>query len=257
MLVPAKSGAVAGAISSLDAAWVLQAAVGMRSLDATQALACDATGNGHLTSLDAARILEFAVGRRSRLPVAEICASDWLFVPAIDGSQEEQPIPPLPGTVTCRPGAIAYGATADVMDEQNFRGLAFGDCTGNWSPAGGAGAARRSADRGAVRLGRIRALSDGRADLGVSVRGRAPFVSLAVELAYDPRAVHPTAVRAAAAARGAAISFNDDGHGTLRIALASANPLRPKGSHIVVTFDSLAPRISSRSVRLVRATVDE
>src|SRR5262245_39668722 len=55
---PEKTGGLNGAISTLDATWILQAVVGARPFNSTQNLACDVTGDGTLSALDAARILQ-------------------------------------------------------------------------------------------------------------------------------------------------------------------------------------------------------
>lgn len=122
------------AVSSLDAAYALQAAVGSRVLDAHQFLACDVTGNGRVTSLDAARILQFAVGIIPRLPVAERCGSDWLFLPEPAPVANQTVVQPVITETTCELGRIEYDPLAGIATEQNFTAILFGDCTGNWRP---------------------------------------------------------------------------------------------------------------------------
>ena len=162
-LLPQRLGGFNGGASALDAAYVLQVVAGLRSFDASQARACDATGNGTLSALDAARILELTVGMRSRLPVAQACGSDWLFMPepaAVAGQTITQPS--LNGS--CTPGAIAFAALPASATGQDFRAALFGDCTGNWQ----AGAAlrrwaRRPARRRRARPGRRRRAAPARA----------------------------------------------------------------------------------------------
>lgn len=76
-------GTTAG-INALDAAWVLQEVVGLRSprFDAFQKLACDVTGNGSVNALDATRILQRVVGAAGRFQAAQLCGSDWAFYTA-------------------------------------------------------------------------------------------------------------------------------------------------------------------------------
>jgi hypothetical protein len=256
MLVPSKNDIPEGAVSSLDAAYVLQSMVKLRTLDAMQKLACDVTGNGSLSSLDAARILQYVVKMHS-LPLADTCGSHWLFVPAIAESAQAHPLAPQVSTGTCRPGAIVYDAAADIVDGQDFRALVIGDCTGNWAPAAGGGAARRARGRTAVRLSRIRMLAASDAEVTVSVRSREPFVALTLELAYDPSALRPKRARPTGAARNAVVTFNDDGQGALRVALASGEPLRASGSQIVIDWDRVGPNPPRDAVRLIAAAVDE
>ena len=61
-VAPRRSAGTGAAVSALDAAWVLQAIAGTRTLTPTQRLAADVTGDGTLSTLDAAYILQHAVG---------------------------------------------------------------------------------------------------------------------------------------------------------------------------------------------------
>ncbi len=131
---PGKTGGLNGAVSALDASWVLQAVVGIRQLTANQALACDVTGDGTVSPLDAARILQLVAGMRSRFPVAETCGSDWVFVP-VPASVPHQHIVAPQMAPMCSPGAIAYDELPTPVDAQDFLALVFGDCTGNWQPS--------------------------------------------------------------------------------------------------------------------------
>ncbi|MCK6555631.1 putative glycoside hydrolase [Candidatus Binatia bacterium] len=133
-LTPEKTGGAVDAVSALDAVYVLQAAVGLRVFDAMQTLACDVSGNGALSSYDAALILQYVVGLLPRLPVAERCASDWAFVPNPAPAPNQRTISPVNTTTTCQRGAIAYEPLAGSVAAQDFRAVLYGDCTGNWQP---------------------------------------------------------------------------------------------------------------------------
>jgi hypothetical protein len=127
-LAPMKIGEVSDGISALDAAYILQHAVGLRALDANQQLACDVSGNGTISALDAARILQYKVGIISQLPVG----SDWLFVPNPKAVANQQVI--APNVPLNRPGMIIYHPLTQTADYQDFTAILFGDCTGNWQP---------------------------------------------------------------------------------------------------------------------------
>src|SRR5262249_5236122 len=79
---PQKMGDVGSAITPLDAVYMLQAALGLRTLSAAQLLTCDVSGNGTVGALDAALILQYSVGLISSFPAARTCGSDWAFMPA-------------------------------------------------------------------------------------------------------------------------------------------------------------------------------
>jgi hypothetical protein len=126
-LMPRRTAA-GGAVSALDAAWVLQAVAGARPLDATQTLIGDVTGNGLLSTLDAREILRRSVGLGAALPAAVQCDSEFLFIPVGAGSA-----PQLSGGV-CRPGAIGFEPVSGAATGQDFVAAAIGDVTGNWHP---------------------------------------------------------------------------------------------------------------------------
>jgi hypothetical protein len=138
---PAKTGDVSSAVSPFDAAYVLQVIVGKRTFDGSQTLACDVSGDGSLSALDAARILQFTVGKIARFPVAEACASDWAFVPIPETTPGQAIVQPQMSPGTCRAGSIVFDPLSGQVAGQNFLGILFGDCTGNWEPSAGGGMA--------------------------------------------------------------------------------------------------------------------
>lgn len=135
-LQPAKHGGAEGAVTTTDARWALEAAVGRRTLDGLQRLAADVTGDGRVSSLDAARILQLANGLRDRLPIAARCGSDWAFVPS-PASAPNQLLAMPAGGPPCTGGSIAFSPLSAGASGQDFLAVPFGDCTGNWR-AGGA-----------------------------------------------------------------------------------------------------------------------
>ena len=131
-VVPRKIGGSGTAISALDAAYVLQAIAGRRNLQPPQALAADVTGDGRLDAADATRILQRAVGLLPQFPAAQLCGSDWLFVPAAAPAPGQSALQPGLGSGTCAPGAIAFAPLAGDAAGQDFQGILIGDVTGNW-----------------------------------------------------------------------------------------------------------------------------
>ena len=132
-VVPRRSGSIGGAVSALDAAWILQALAGLRTLGGAQRLAADVTGDGTVSTLDAVHILERAVGLRARFAAAERCASDWLFVPQGTPAPGSTHVVPLLTSTTCRMGTIAFTALAADASDQDFTAIPLGDVTANWS----------------------------------------------------------------------------------------------------------------------------
>jgi len=133
VLKPRKLGGDGGAVSAFDASQVLRAVVGLRTFDSDEALACDVTGNGTVSALDAARILQRVVGALAEFPVAQLCGSDWAFVPVPLSVPNQISVPPLLDGA-CRPGSIQFDPLAGAATSQDFRAILFGDCSGNWQP---------------------------------------------------------------------------------------------------------------------------
>jgi hypothetical protein len=133
-LRPRRSGGTTGAVTALDAAWVLQRVAGLRSFDAMQASACDVTGDGTVSALDATYILQRAVGTIARLPAAALCDSEFVFAPAPSGPLVGRSTPFGFAGGTCHPGAIELEPVVEPASGLDFTAAAFGDCTGNWLP---------------------------------------------------------------------------------------------------------------------------
>jgi len=135
-IAPTKTGDINDAVSTLDATHVLQEVAGLRTFDANQLLACDVTGDGTVSALDATRILQYVAGLRDHFQVSDACSgSEWIFVPVPAGAPNQQIIPP-DVSPQCSLGAIAFTPLVPPVAGQDFLAILFGDCTGNWHPAG-------------------------------------------------------------------------------------------------------------------------
>lgn len=129
---PARSGGADSGVSALDAAYALQATVGLRTFTAAQSLACDVSGNGTVSAYDASLILQYRVGLIAAFPVAAACGGDWIFVPSAAVAQNQRIVQPQVAAGTCQAGGIAYEPLIADAAAQDFLAIAFGDCTGNW-----------------------------------------------------------------------------------------------------------------------------
>ena len=129
---PRKSDASGAAVSTLDAVYILQALMGIRTFSPEQLIACDVSGNGGLSVYDAVLILQYISGLISEFPVATTCGSDWAFIPVPSGTSAGL-ISPAVGLDSCQPGA-AQLTLIDTSLTQDFTAIRFGDCTGNWQP---------------------------------------------------------------------------------------------------------------------------
>jgi hypothetical protein len=256
---PQKLGGIGASVSALDAVYVLQATVGLRTLSTEQALAGDVTGDGTLTTLDAALILQHTVSLISTFPVAQTCGSDWAFMPVPLPAPNQQLIEPAIGPGSCQGGGIMFQPLAEQADHQDFHAVAFGDCTGDWQPGSPAAAtAPDMSSTGAVsvRLGPPRAHRPNRLlSVPLYVEGNHAFHALDVELNYDPAQLRARGVRRIGGARTALMAANQQTPGRLAISLASSKPLEP-GALLVMQFEAPASRPSRSALRVQHATVD-
>ena len=249
-LEPSKTGGFGNAVTSLDAARVLQLLSGLQTFTDDQRLACDASGNGSLSTLDAVYILQFSAGLIDRLPVAQMCGSDWLFVPDAAPAANQATIPPLLTSGNCQQGAIVLNPLVGSVDGQDFEGILLGDCTGNWTTAS-ASLQRQSAATATVHAGNARKGAGGRYTVPLYVKSARPFQALDLRLQFDDAASF-----VAATARGdadEALISAQGADGTLTISLASGPPISgSKGSVILLEFRGADP-----AVTLDGALVDE
>ena len=249
-VAPGKSGGFGNAISSLDAARVLQVIAGLTTFTPTQRLACDVTGDGTLSALDATRILQFSAGVIDQLPVAALCHSDWVFNPvSTQGSVQ----PPTVGGGACQTGAIVLNMQSGQATNQNFQGILFGDCTGNWT---GGGAALRQLSAGtAVHAGSLRHAPGNHLRLPIYVQTTTPFQALDVTVTYDPSVVTVDTVYPVGMASEALLGVSGERSGVLTVSLASGNPIPMGGPVLMVEF--AGDGNGDPVIRLAGAELDE
>jgi len=131
-IVPEKAGDFRSAVTEADAARLLHVLAGKDLAGDEQALACEVSGDGNLSVLDAARILQFVDGAVAMFDAANLCASDWLFLPVPAPALNQTPVSPLLDGETCRHGAILYDPLTTSLSGQDFEALLLGDCDGDW-----------------------------------------------------------------------------------------------------------------------------
>lgn len=255
-LAAQKASETSLAISPLDAAYVLQAVVELRTFDANQRLACDTTGDGQLSALDATRILQYSVGKLARLPVAETCGSDWTFTPEPAPMQSQSIVDPLVAGGTCRDGKIMLEDLLQDAPDQNFHAVLFGDCTGNWNPAQQAALERPGKGSARVRLGRPITRKT-RVRVPVYVRATGSYQAVDLQLAYDATRLTPTGVVLRRASDSGIATFYVAQPGQLRVAMASGKPITHRGIVLRIEFDLAQGASGTGSVQALAASVDE
>jgi hypothetical protein len=261
-LRPTKSGDIGSSVSALDASFILQALLGVRTLTPEQRLAGDVTGNGTLSALDASRILQFKLGIIATLPVAQMCASDWVFIPTPAPVPHQEVVAPAIAA-GCQMGEIRYAPLDGSAADQDFAAAVFGDVTGNWqppptpTPPGGSGSALAPLTAASIRSSALRRNRHNGLDLPLAVQAAGRYYAAEIELAYDPSQLRALRVRRLAGARGALLAANLQPPGRVRIALASGRPLDPDGTaSLLVQFAPIGPRSVSSAVHVVGGTID-
>jgi hypothetical protein len=242
---PQQLGGAGSAVTAIDATYVLQAAVGLRSTDATQRIACDANGSGTLTAIDATFILQQRVGLIAQLPVAQRCNSDWMFLPVPMAGSGGRPIPWQAGP-PCQRGAIAHDGLSASASGHDFTALLAGDCNGSWA-AGGSGGL--DAQRGRVHLGAPRRV--GRLIRVPLLIDGSNTTALEADVRFEPRGLRWRAVRRSGSARAALVEAHERRPGSLSVALASSETLA-SGEVLSLIFEARQPAGRGTAVNLVR-----
>jgi hypothetical protein len=163
---------------------------------------------------------------------------------------------PSIGSGSCQPGAIEFAPFSGSATGQDFYGVLFGDCTGNWGDGGGGGGAAEEGWQ--AWLGRPKRARGAVLRFPIHLAGNGEFVALEARLRYDPSRARVRAVRTGPGLEGALLRFGDRVPGVLTIAAASGKPLRPGVRPAVVVELELLGRPHNRSVAaLQRIAIDE
>jgi sugar lactone lactonase YvrE len=266
-VTPDKQGGFGNGVSSLDAARVLQAVAGLITFTPLQRIACDVTGDGTLSTLDAQRILQFSAGLINKLPVAQACGSDWAFYPSPGQAPNQQVVPPSISNGNCQPGNIVLNPLLGQVTNQDFQGILFGDCTGNWTPASAAlrqvapssQALRQVApsSQTSVRTGPPRRAPGHQLLIPIYVREHEPFTALDLQVSFDPSTLTLTSVVPRGSAADAMTGISAESPGTVVVSLANATPIDPSlGVMLVLEFHATGT-VGSNPVQVVQAQVDE
>ena len=254
-VIPSKTGSFGTGVSSLDASRVLQAVAGLITFTPMQRLACDVTGDGTLSTVDAQRILQFSAGLINQFPVAQQCGSDWLFYPSPDPLQNQEVVLPTIAGFNCQLGNIVMTPLLNPAPNQDYEGILFGDCTGNWTPT--AGSLRQRAAGTTVETGAARHAPGDQLLIPIYVRAHSPFTALDLQVAYDPKVLELTTVMPRGSAAHAMTGISNQQPGLVAVSLASASPIDPSlGVMLILQFHRTGA-VGANAVRLVQAQVDE
>jgi trimeric autotransporter adhesin len=267
LLEPVKTGDFGSSevITPLDAAYVLQDLVHLRTLTSAQRLACDVTGDGDLSPLDATRILQRALGSATPFAAAVNCGSEWLFEPdAASAANQTQIEPLLDSGTTCRRGAIQFNPLSGEPTRQDFIAVIIGDCTANWTPSGGAtsGAATSALARRAAAGGSSVLIGPERRTrhtvrIPISIDGDGSFSALQIDLGFDAGALRPKRIVRRGAARNAIVGWRETAPGELTLVLAASSEIATPARTVLILDFEVTGTATRGAVRSARARIDE
>ena len=258
LLKPRKSGDLGNAVTALDAAWVLQAVAGMRTLTAAQQLACDVTGNGAVSPLDATRILQRRVGAIDRFAAAELCDSDWLFLPAAAPRVDQAVVMPELQPMDCQHGAIVFDPLRGAASGQDFEAALLGDCTTSWDSSSGGNADLAPAPAGTgIAMLPLRRRPGGRWIQPITLRAAGDVHALELDLGFDP-SLQFASVHGHRLAEPNVVVARSTQSGRVNIAVASAHPLPSDGGIALLVEFTMAGGVRSRPlIRANAVMIDE
>lgn len=241
-VTPSKTGDVGNSIGHFDASYVLRNWAGLLDLNPYQKIAADVTGNGEASHFDASYILRYYVGLIDHFPVG----ADWKFVPtsfSIDDTNWSS-----------TPDSISYTLLNSDKPNQDFKGIVYGDVTGNWSAS--ISAAKPLVDYelfSKVSLEDISGAAGKEVTLPIVITDISNLYSAGMVLEYDPELLRVTQVKTTDLTEGCIIATNDL-RGQLTIALAGAQAVKGRGSLVDVVFEVSqdAKTGQSSSIRLTR-----
>jgi len=244
------------AVSSLDAAYVGQAAVLARTLSANQRLAADASGNNQITAFDAALVSQFAAEMIDHLPVAVSRESDWALLRCdhyVDATNQD-----------CGQPVFVHGPLVQ-SETDDFYAVLYGEVTGNWQPVAPLGlagseaapavpwptdgaqlkklAAERATAPSALALlsmeGARGGLAEGeRRRIELKISGAEGILGLDLAMGYDSTRIRIVGVETLGLGSGLQL-MHSEGGGTLRIGMFGPLPLRGSGALLAVTVEAV------------------
>ena len=227
-LRPEKTGTSAYAVAPYDAALILMSMVHLINLTPYQKIAADVTGNGGLSGLDASYILRYYVGLVPGFPVGK----DWTFVPL--GY-------PINNTNwSTAPDTIRYEPLNEDKTDQDFVGIVYGDVSGNWDlPKAAAGQwLARSNSQPKLSVEDIQRQKDGTYAISIVLSGIHDVVATGLTCQYDPNQFQFLAAELNSIASPEPMIFSRAENGTIRLALATAQPIQENRLKITYHFRS-------------------
>lgn len=216
-VTPSKSGGLNGAVSSFDAARISQFVSASVTLNPTQQIVAEVSGNGSISSFDAALIASFTVGN------AGASTGNWRFIPV----------------------SRTYPSVTSDINGEDYSALLMGEVTGNWTNSGG----RMSSGSGpetAITVNTSTTVTQTGTDITipVTIDGAAgkDIISYEFDLRYDPLVIAPQSnpvELADTVSRGLTAVTNISEPGLLRVAVYGPIPIENDGLLLNLRFQGV------------------
>ena len=216
-VTPSKSGGLNGAVSSFDAARISQFVSASVTLNPTQQIVAEVSGNGSISSFDAALIASFTVGNTGA------STGNWRFIPV----------------------SRTYPSVTSDINGEDYSALLMGEVTGNWTNSGG----RLSSGNGpetAITVNTSTTVTQTGTDITipVTIDGAAgkDIISYEFDLRYDPLVIAPQSnpvELADTVSRGLTAVTNISEPGLLRVAVYGPIPIENDGLLLNLRFQGV------------------
>ncbi len=247
ILLPSKDGELGTSISAFDASMVLRYVVGLVSLTPYQMIAADVSGNGSISAFDASYILRHVVGLITEFPVAD----DWSFVPSGFAIDENN--------WNTAPNHLSYSPLNSDQTEQDFKGIIYGDVSGNWSPIRQQLAAvpKSLTGEAIVQLGDMVPLPQHQFMVPVKVNSTGEILSAKLKITYDPQVLCFQDLSLGETMREYCVNYHLN-QGELTIALAGAHAITSTSDLVLVKFETIDHKFNPQStIKLKQVVLNE
>jgi hypothetical protein len=242
-LIPSKDGELKNSISAFDASMILRYVVGLISLTPYQMVAADVTGNGSISALDASYILRYSVGLIDEFPIG----NDWRFIPSeflIDELNWHS-----------APDRIRYDPLNSDYLNQNFKGIIYGDVSGNWSNM--LKIAKRFTGVAIVQLGDPEFIADNEFVIPIDIDSDAEMLSAYFETTYCSKNIDFNNLEFMQQSGTCFVDYEVDNE-NLKISIASAFPLNWKDGKIGLKFKMKDTNIEKKiAIKLNEVSLNE
>ncbi len=228
-LTPEKFGDQGRAVTPFDAALVLQHLVGANTLAPYQRIAADVSGDSTISAYDASLIMRYAVRLENKFPIMVDSLDCWEFVPAS--------FPINDSNWVLRPNSLSYQPLDKDQFNQTFIGIVYGDVSQNWTNPTIAPLALEKMSGIQLHVERASETSAGVYSIPISLETTHPISSAELELQFDPTRMTLAAMAIGELAQGFLGCYRQQ-KGSMKIALAGANPIIGSGTLATLTFQS-------------------